>query len=110
MILKSSFSFFSDTTQTRPMMIYGEAGESVSPKDFMKDTLYREGFFQGGKSLSQVMGEMLIRRYQFNKSTIANGLKALCAGRDAILTRKSGKEGFLYLERIPPSTYFKTVL
>jgi hypothetical protein len=108
--IEDFLSFFSTTTETRPTLIFGEDSESISPKDFIKDTLYREGFFQGGKSLGQVMKEMEKRRYVFNKSTVSNSLKDLCSGKDAVLTRKSGVDGFEYFERIPPSTYFKTVL
>lgn len=108
--MEDFLSFFNKTTQTQPTLIFGEETTSVSARDFIKQVLYRESFFQGGKSLTQVMSEMESRRYRFNKPTVSNDLKFLSLGKEAILNRKSVKEGFVYFERVPPLTYFKTVL
>jgi len=97
-------------TQTSPALVFGEEFEEVSCVDFVRDILYREGFFADGKTLNDVMQEMGKRRYNFTRSLAANTLRRLSRGRQAILTRRKVMRIYRYFERIPPVKYFRTTL
>ncbi len=69
--------------------------------------LYREGFFNGGKTSSEVLKEMGARRYNYDDATVKNALRNISQGKDAILTRKNHGNAFRYFERVPPHEYFR---
>ena len=98
---------FSSTTSIMPNLLFGEEQGTVSPKQIIKDSLYREGFFEGGKSMPEVRAELERRRYNYDIGTVSNILKSLCQGKDPVLTRKKERGLFSYFEKIPPSEYFR---
>jgi len=103
-------SFFNDLTQTRVALVFGADIERMTPIDFIREVLYREGFFKEGKILQETMEAMERRRYTFGKPSVANALRELSTGKDAILTRRREAGQFKYFERIPPDKYFKVTI
>jgi hypothetical protein len=103
-------SFFNDLTQTRVTLVFGADIERMTPMEFIREVLYREGFFKEGKFLQEIMEAMERRRYTYGKPSVANALRELSAGKDAILTRRQEKRQYRYFERIPPDKYFKTTI
>lgn len=103
-------SFFNDLTQTRVAAVFGADVERMTPIDFIREVLYREGFFKDGKILQETMEAMERRRYTFAKPYVANALRELSHGKDAILTRRQEKGKYRYFERIPPDKYFKVTI
>lgn len=103
-------SFFSNLTLTQVTLVFGAEVEHMTPADFIRDVLYRESFFKGGKILGEVMEAIEKRRYMFGKSSVANTLRNLSKGKDAILTRRKVGRQFRYFERIPPEKYFKSTI
>jgi hypothetical protein len=84
----------------------GQENQPISPKEFLKEILYRRGVFNGGKTLAQVINEIETRRYSFSKSSVSTALSDLSTGKDVILTRKGSPGNYVYFERIPPNDYF----
>lgn len=101
-------SFFSNLTETRIALVFGADIERMTPVEFIREVLYREGFFKVSRILQEIMEAMEKRRYTFGKSSVANALRELSIGREAILTRRQEKGQFGYLERLPPDKYFKS--
>lgn len=63
---------------------------------------YRNGFFEGGKSLKNFKKFCENSRYNFPPSTVYDGLKRACEGKSKFLYKKNKQ----YSERVPPSEYF----
>jgi hypothetical protein len=95
---------------TQVTLVFGAEAEHMTSTDFIMDVLYREGFFEGGKILGEVMEAIEKRRYMFGKSSVANNLRNFSKGKDAILTRRKAGRQFKYFERIPPERYFKSTI
>lgn len=103
-------SFFNNLTQTRVALVFGADIERMTPTDFIREVLYREGFFKEGRILQEILEAMERRRYTFGKPSVANALRELSIGKDAILTRRQEGGQYRYLERIPPDKYFKSTI
>jgi len=103
-------SFFNNLTQTRIALVFGAEIERMTPTDFIKEVLYREGFFKEGRIFQEIMEAMERRRYTFGKPSVANALRELSMGKDAILTRRHQGGQYRYFERIPPDKYFKSTI
>ncbi len=106
----SFVSFFSNLTETRVALVFGSEIERMTPTNFIKEVLYREGHFKEGKMLQETMEAMERRRYTFGKPSVANSLRDLSTGKDAILTRRQQGGQYRYFERIPPDKYFKSTI
>jgi len=103
-------SFFNNLTQTRVTLVFGAEIERMTPVDFIREVLYREGFFKEGKIFNETMEAMEKRRYTFGKPSVANALRELSIGKDAILTRRKEGGQYKYFERIPPDKHFKSTI
>lgn len=102
---------FSDTTQVRPALVFGEETTGPIPiKDFVIDVLYREGFFKGGKTSSDVISKLNTLRRNYDDATVKNALRDLSTSRGAVLSRKEKGKIFIYSERLPPDEYFKQLI
>jgi len=102
---------FSDTTRIQPTLVFGEETAGPIPvKEFLRETVYREGFFKDGRTSSDVLRDLARRRRNYDEATVKNGLRDLSLGRDAILNRKRKGRIFNYYERVPPEEYFKPVI
>jgi hypothetical protein len=102
---------FSDTTQVQPTLVFGEEITGAIPiKEFLKDVIYREGFFKDGRTSGDVLAELGRRRRNYDDTTVMNGLRGLSTGKDALLTRKKRGKIFRYFERAPPDEYFRLAL
>ena len=101
--------FFSNLTKTKIALNFGEEVR-ITPIEFIRDVLYREGFFKDGKRFGEVMTEMQKRRYTFSKSLVAQALEKLSKGKEAVLTRRGKRGQYIYYERIPPDIYFKSTI
>lgn len=103
-------SFFSNLTETKIALTFGEEEVRITPIEFIRDVLYREGFFKDGKRFGEVMTEMQKRRYTFSKPLVAQALEKLSKGKEAVLTRIGKRGQYVYYERIPPDIYFKPTI
>jgi hypothetical protein len=103
-------SFFSNLTETKIALTFGEEDVRITAIEFTRDVLYREGFFKEGKRFGEVLAEMQKRRYTFSKSLVAQGLEKLSKGKEAILTRRGKRGQYIYYERIPPDMYFRSTI
>lgn len=104
-------SFFSNLTETKISLAFGEAATKVTAEHLLKNVLYREGFFGGdGKRLSEVQKKIKSMRYNFKDSAVSNTLSKLSKGKDAVLTKKGKKRNYVYCERYPPDEFFKTTI
>ncbi|MGA2237959.1 MAG: hypothetical protein ABSG74_01990 [Candidatus Bathyarchaeia archaeon] len=100
---------FDSLTRTQLAVIFGEERKNkITAEDFIVNFLYREGFFGKGRGLREVLDEMTRRRFTNADSVVANALKKLSLGKEAILTRKTSGKTYVYYERIPPTEYFMT--
>lgn len=95
-------------TQTSPSLVFGPAGKRTRLEFVIKEKMYREGFFKDGKNLKAAITEMSERRFHASASDIANCLKKLCQGKNAILARTKRNGQYHYYERQPPEDYFQT--
>ncbi len=103
-------SVFSETTLLTPAVVFGEETELPSASDFIKNVLFRQGFFATEKTFKQTTAKLTELRHTLADSVIANSLRQLSQGKNAILTRKKQGTVYYYYERTPPSEYFKTSL
>lgn len=103
-------SVFSEMTLLTPAVVFGEDTELPSASDFIKNVLYRQSFFVTGKTFKQTVEKLREVRHTWGDSVVANSLRQLSQGKDAILTRKKQGTIYCYYERIPPSEYFKSSL
>lgn len=102
---------FDSLTRTKLAIIFGEEDKMrLSASDCIVNFLYKEGFFGQRRSLNEVVEEMTRRHLTHADSVVANSLKRLSVGKDAILTRKKHQRSYFYYERVPPSEYFRTEL
>ena len=103
-------SFFSNLTETKIALTFGEEEVRITPIEVVRDALYREGFFTNGRKFGEVTEEMQKRRYTFSKPLVAQTLEKLSKGKNATLTRRGKRGHYIYYERIPPDIYFKSTL
>ena len=103
-------SVFSETTLLTPAIVFGEETELPSAADFIKNVLFRQSFFAPGKTFKQTVDKSRELRHTWTPSVVANSLRQLSQGKDAILTRKRQGTIYYYYERIPPSEYFRVSL
>lgn len=107
---KDFITFFSNLTQTKISLIFGDEIDRLTSTEIIKDILYKEGFFRDGKSLRDTQEKLTKLRYNLSSSLISNTLMNLSKGKDAILTRKGKRGGYKYVERLPPSRYFQKTI
>lgn len=101
-------SFFSNLTETKISLAFGEEAGKVTVEHLLKNVLYREGFFgQGGKKLSEAQIKLRSIGYNFKDPAVAKVLLRLSKGKDAVLTRKGKIGNYIYCERYPPNEIFK---
>lgn len=86
-----------------PRMIMGEGGGEPSLKEILVQDLYKSGFFETGRTLSEVEEELQSKRHNPPKSTLSSNLKRLTG---KILTRKGSRGNYRYVEKLPPEDYF----
>lgn len=104
-------SFFSNLTETKISLAFGEESGKVTVDHLLKNVLYREGFFgEGGKKLSEVQAKLKSMGYNFRDPTVSTALYKLSKGREAVLTRKGKRGTYIYYERFPPQEVFKSVI
>lgn len=103
-------SIFSGTTLLTPAIVFGQETELPTASDFIKNGLYKQSFFSQGKTFKQTVERLRELRHTWRDSVVANSLRQLSQGKDAILTRRKQGTIYYYYERIPPSEYFKTSL
>jgi hypothetical protein len=104
-------SFFSNLTETKISLAFGEEGIKITVDHLLKNVLYREGFFgEEGKKLSEVQVKLRSMRYNFKDPAVSAALYKLSKGKDAVLTRKGKRKNYTYHERYPPKEVFKTTL
>jgi len=109
---KTFVSFFSNLTETKISLTFGEEGRKVTVDHLLKNALYREGFFgvKEGRRLSEVQNKLKNMGYNFTDSAVSSALYKLSKGKNAILTRKGKRKKYTYHERYPPEEIFKTVI
>jgi len=103
-------SFFYNLAETNVALVFPEEEIQITPKEVIKDTLYRQGFFREGKSFRDIQTKIGKLGYNWVDSRIANELEKLSKGRNAILTRKGRRRFYKYFERYPPEKFFKTTI
>jgi hypothetical protein len=104
-------SFFSNLTETKISLAFGEAASRVTAEHLLKNVLYREGFFGGdGKRLHEIQLKIKSMRYNFKDSAVSNTLSKLSKGKDAVLTKRGKKRNYSYHEKYPPDEFFKTTV
>lgn len=102
-------SFFRSLAETHIAIIFPEEQNVTTPKEVIKD-LYRQGFFREGKNLKEVRSKLGELGFHWDQSRIAHTLEFWSKGKQAFLTRSGKKGDFKYLERYPPSEFFKTIV
>jgi hypothetical protein len=104
--------FFSNLTETKISLAFGEEGAKVTVDHLLKNVLYREGFFgeSEGRRLSDVQAKLKSMSYNFSDPTVAAALYKLSKGKDAVLTRKGKCKNYTYHERYPPKEIFKSAI
>lgn len=109
---KTFVSFFSNLTETKISLTFGEEGHKVTVDHLLKNVLYREGFFseKDGRKLSEVQDKLKSMSYNFPDSAVSLALYKMSKGKDAILTRKGKRKNYTYHERYPPQEIFKSVI
>jgi len=102
--------FFSNLTETKISLAFGEEGVKVTVDHLLKNVLYREGFFgeNGGRRLSDVQTKLKSMSYNFSDQAVAAALYKLSKGKDALLTRRGKRKNYTYHERYPPKEIFKS--
>ena len=104
--------FFSDLTETKISLAFGEEGSKVKADNLIKNVLYREGFFgvKEGKKLGEVQAKLRDMSYNFSDPAVASALYKLAKGKEAVLTRRGKRKNYTYHERYPPSEIFKKTI
>jgi hypothetical protein len=105
-------SFFSNLTETKISLAFGEEGAKVTIDHLLKNVLYREGFFgvSEGRRLGDVQAKLKSMSYNFSDPVVAAALYKLSKGKDAVLTRRGKRKAYTYHERYPPKEIFKTTI
>jgi hypothetical protein len=107
---KTFVLFFSNLTETKISLVFGEEGAKITLDHLVKNVLYREGFFRGGKTLGEAQHKLGSMGYNFKKPAISSTLFKMSKGKDAILTRKGKRGHYTYYERYPPSEVFRSTI
>jgi len=103
-------SFFSNLTETKVSLTFGEEEKRVTINHLLKNILYREGFFRQGKKHGEVMEKLRTMGYNFGDPQVSKALSSLSKGKDAILTKKGKRKNYIYEERYPPEEFFKNII
>ena len=103
-------SFFSNLTETKISLTFGEEEKRVTINDLLKNVLYREGFFRQGKKHGEVTEKLRTMGYNFGDPQVSKALSGLSKGKDAIFTKKGKRRNYIYEERYPPEEFFKNVI
>lgn len=103
-------SFFSNLTETKISLAFGEEERRITLYDLLKNVLYREGFFREGRKLREVTDKLKDMGYTFGDAQVSKTLTILSKGKDAIFTRKGKRRHYTYHERYPPEEIFKTIM
>lgn len=107
---RTFISFFSNLTETKISLAFGEEGARVTVDHLLKNVLYREGFFSEGKKLRNVQGKLKSMSYNFTDPAVSKALSKLSKGKEAVLTRRGKRRSYTYYERYPPEEIFKSVI
>ena len=104
--------FFSNLTETKISLAFGEEGAKVTIDHLLKNVLYREGFFgkSDGRKLNDVQMKLKGMSYNFSDPAVAATLYKMSKGKDAVLTRKGKPRTYTYYERYPPKEIFKSII
>jgi len=104
--------FFSNLTETKISLAFGEEGAKVTVDHLLKNVLYREGFFgeSEGRRLGDVQVKLKSMSYNFSDQSVAVALYKHSKGKDAVLTRKGKRKNYTYHERYPPKEVFKPLI
>ncbi len=102
-------SFFHDLADTHVALIFPEEEVTTTPKEIVKE-LYRQGFFQGGKMLKEVIIRLAELGFHWDVSRIAHELEYWAKGKKAFLTRAGKRGDYRYYERYPPEEFFRTTI
>lgn len=104
--------FFSDLTETKISLSFGEKGRIATVDYLLENVLYREGFFgtEEGKKLGDVQAKLKGMNYNFTDQAVALALLKASKAKGAFLTRKGKRKNFVYLERYPPAKFFETTI
>lgn len=105
--LKKAVQDFIDAVQEKTSLISAQpattpAVEPLARPSTSRDvllTLWQEGFFQEGRSLSESHDEMSRRGYHYDRSAVAHTLAELV--RDGVLSREGRKGEYLYVQKRP---------
>jgi hypothetical protein len=105
-------SFFSNLTETKISLAFGEEGTKVTIDYLLKNVLYREGYFSvsEGRRLGDVQVKLKNMSYNFSDPVVAKALYRLSKGKDAVLTRRGKRKNYTYHERYPPKEIFRTTI
>jgi hypothetical protein len=105
-------SFFSNLTETKISLAFGEEGTKVTTHHLLKNVLYREGFFgvSEGRRLGDVQTKLKSMSYNFSDPVVAATLYKLSKGKSVVLTRRGKRKNYTYHERYPPKEIFKSTI
>jgi len=103
-------SFFSNLTETKISLAFGEEEKRITINELLKNVLYREGFFREGRKHKEVMEKLLSMGYNFGDAQVSKTLSDLSKGKDAIFTKRGKRRNYIFHERYPPEELFKTVI
>jgi len=100
-------NLFYALTEMKPSLVIGEETEQPRVESTLIE-LYKQNFFSSEPLLSDVLAKLREQRYHYPKTTVANALKKLSAGKNCLLSRRKTSQGYAYAEKIPPSEAFKS--
>jgi hypothetical protein len=102
--------FFSNLTETKITLTFGQEGIKSNVDQLLRNVLYREGYFgrNNGRRLNEIQMKLKEMGYNFSDQATAKALLKLSKGKDAVITRKGKRKNYLYVEKYPPSEVFKT--
>jgi hypothetical protein len=104
--------FFSDLTETKISLSFGEKGRMATVDYLLENVLYREGFFGAGegRKFGDVQAKLKGINYNFTDQAVALALLKASKGKGAFLTRKGRRKNFTYHERYPPRKFFEATI
>ena len=103
-------SFFSNLTETKISLAFGEEERCITINELLKNVLYREGFFREGRKHKEVIEKLGSMGYSFGDAQVSKALGDLSKGKDAIFTKRGKRRNYVYHERYPPEEFFKTII
>jgi hypothetical protein len=107
---KEFISFMDQAARVHVQLAFGAEIDQKPAGLVVKDRLYRVGFFFKDRSLRGIASQLRDEGYSFSDSVLANALRKLATGKNAVLTRKEIEGRYFYCERLPPSEHFRSVV